>query len=251
MPMYGRRRSFSRSVSRRRFIRKTRRGVGPRGFVKNRQMGRLFRRTMARRPVVPEVKYIDVSNLGNTLNPATSVTFPLSPTVLTRGVGEGQRIGNTLMYRKLMLKWNFAANFNAAAAANPNIDSVVRMMCWTPRVDYVIAARYMAQVGLLDHIDYNAVTIHKDFRFLLGSIISASGNGPYVGPAVPNHREFDMRFMFPRKLHFSPLGVSGGDIDTIDVDKDIMYCTLVLGGSNTSSPSIGYSVVSRVTYIDA
>lgn len=218
---------------------------------------RIIRKSLRRRPIRPEVKYLDITS-GSATTPTQingPTTINLSPTSITKGLGEGQMLGNQCIYR--MVKSNFHFNGPEQTLADSTSDSTgyVRVVIWTPRVAYDRCLEYMnTYASFLTIFDFNMFTIHRDVNVKLGANTSPIYNSTGTLTGFQGN-DFDMnkakRFSvaFPRKVDF-PVGVgSVTSITTPDFNKDVLWCTLIPFFASTLTKAT-FFLVSRTTYVD-
>lgn len=204
---------------------------------------RIFRRALSRRPVRPEVKYIN-SNTNNALATNGIVSITASATSIGSGVGANQKIGQEIRIRRVKVRMQLTNNSGQTGVTAPiRHTGKVRFIFWTPRINYEQAAAYMNGISMLSIPDWNTVTVHVDRTITLApsyldqevgvnGVISAGGAAPY-------EYIFMKTFPFPRRAKF------GGGLSELHPDKDVLYCTIINGDLATA-----YAIVSKTTYVD-
>lgn len=203
---------------------------------------RIIRRALVRRSPRPEIKYIDL-NTATTLGSGGNNTTNVTPLVLNRGTGVSLRIGSQVMFRKFWIKMDYSGP-ETTTVTGANEDNYIRAIFWTPRIDQAVAANYMNTMSSLDFmIDFNTVTVHKDIYIHLSAVNTTSNTNASSG-AVAHFKHIEFSMPWPRKCHFPP---SGTGIDSLDVDKDVLY----VSHYNNFGGVTNWQFTSRVTYIDA
>lgn len=204
-------------------------------------------RRFVRRANKPELKYVE-SNFAQNINEATTYTNALSALTIAQGPGVNQRIGNQLRLIKMNINMYIKDNsFTGGVTAVPAVQSYqIRCVLWTPRVAQATAATYMGNLTLIRHIDFNVVTVHKDFIFKLSPpyMQEATGADIAAGPfAFSKTMKFNV--LFPRKVHLAP----GENI--LDIDKDVMYVTYAIEDTpGTSLVGIAVNTQTKTWYYD-
>lgn len=215
-----------------------------------------MRRALRRRPLRPEVKYIDSIGLNQTVASGQTSTFIITPQSMASGSAPGQRIGQEIKTRYVKIRHNFLAppiTFTSGLVAT---DNYVRYVLWTPRVDSTVAINYMSGLGYLTNIDFNVVTVVKDISFRMSRSNQPVFNstGTTVNGYEPNGEHMTkllrLTIPFPRTCKFAY--ISGGD--SFDVDKDVLYCSIKNNfgnGPSGSDPAVlNHAYNTRLTYVD-
>lgn len=117
--------------------------------------------------------------------------------------------------------------------------AMFRVIVWTPRVDYTIAAQYMGAVTLTALIDFDVVTVHKDWRFELNPAYMSEATTADLNANGHYERIFKGTMRFPRKVRFTSDGTS------LNPNKDICYYTVYTGLSH-----LRFSMDSKLWYYD-
>lgn len=131
------------------------------------------------------------------------------------------------MFRRLKVKLYMRNNSGNTGATAPLVQSsVVRLLFWTPRVNYEQAASHMNGLQSQSIPDFNQVTIHREKIVYLGApyIDGEVGvTGVISGGTAMYDKLLDFSFAFPRKAKF-PAGSA-----IVNPDKDVMYLTIIVG----------------------
>ncbi|UOK21033.1 capsid protein [Chifec virus UA13_133] len=217
---------------------------------------RIIRKCLRRRALRPEVKYLDYSanvSVGFGANATGSVTV----SSMALGTGEGNRLAEEIMIRKVF-GYIEVAGPTGSGSSNSNFpiesDNYVRIILWSPRVNFTLSNSYMSNLAYKDIIDWNVVTVHKDrhvhvgsrFQVEYGSTGGTISNVTASGAAVPGLQRINIAMPFPRRARFAPASLSGST--ALDADKDVLYATYI---NNFSTLPITINSNMRITYTDA
>jgi hypothetical protein len=243
---------FRRRYKRNYRSRRTGRKRSFRRYTRSTRSRQIIRRSLRRRPVIPEVKFIDLVQTTTPVPGVTTGTGALSPTQLNQGPGVSNRIGESIKCRKLFVHYQIQGPLtNTVTNAQP--DGYVRIILWTPRIDYSNAASYINTLSFRDILDFNVLTIHKDIYLHLGCSYSAtyasgSANTTSVptGSPIATLKHLTWTIPFPRNAKFPPAILTSVQ-NQFDIDKDVMYITHM---NNFAFP-INFSYTTRLTYVDA
>lgn len=197
---------------------------------------RIFRRFIRRNAIKPELKYYrqhfdfdsEFSNTSTTTNPGT-YSAQLTPVNLPQGTGVGTRIGNQVNFIKfdfrMLLRAETFTN-SAGTFFNGNDNSfLVRCTIWSPRVTFTEAQNYMNGISSEENINFDMVTVHKDWMIRLGnnqyqSNFNSGGTPTILAGGVADSYFKKISLKFPRKVKF---GVDG---DTaLDQEKYAAFVT--------------------------
>lgn len=211
-----------------------------------------MRRSLARRPVVPEIKFFDYQLAPVNIPSQNTAQIIASTDVMSAGTSNGQRIGQEIMMRKLRMTYRLTAG-HATGNTVFTTDAYVRLVFWTPRVSFVNAAAYMATLTMLQQVDYNVVTVHKDIReHLAPNTMNASVSVPGLNSQLPsglfNEKLRTLNFKFPRRAKFPP--PSSATPNALDNNKDIMYLT-IFNDFQPAVSDLNFALVTRTTYVDS
>lgn len=228
----------------RRMLRRYWRRTSLRPRSRRARSNRLFRRFI-RRSNKPELKYI-LSEWDQAVNENVKYTNSISAIEIAKGTSAGQRVGNQLRLVKLDFSFLIRDNSSQTITA-PTVQSYnVRVVVWTPRTDYNRAATYMNLLSIAGHIDYNFVTVYRDFHVKL-SPAYMQGTAAVVGAApFAFSKVVRMKIKFPRKVHLQD------NSDLLDEDKDVMFATFVAEDTpGTAIAGIRIFTQSKLWFYDA
>ncbi|QDJ95222.1 capsid protein [Capybara virus 8_cap1_36] len=230
----------------RKYVPWARKAYRPTGRYK--KTNRIIRKALRRRPRKPEVKFAnkDVTfTLGST---ALKNTIAISPDILARGTSVNDRVGSSVMLRYVKIRW-FLSMAEEAIPANETSNNFVRVIFWTPRVDKDTAQTYIdnGAVTFLTTFDHNVLTVHKDYTTTLGWRWRDTATNTFGTDAVRSDRIFRTTVPFPRHAKFTSVGTET-EINTLDEDKDVLYCTVFRA---SSTKNIVFAAQSHTTYTDA
>ena len=189
-----------------------------------RTRGSIFKRFIKRTALKPELKYV-LTTSSNTTAGGTPFTFALTPAVLGEGTGISARVGNQVSFIKFDTRLEFKNNSPTTTGAAPVVQSGrIRVCVWTPRIDFTRSLAYMNSIDMNTHIDYNAVTLLKDFQtYLSPPYMAEATSNDIAGGPFPYARTIPFTQKFPRKVKFG--GINDGGISTLDEEKETCYLT--------------------------
>lgn len=228
---------------RRRFIRPLRVKRFRNNIMKSRLLAnRNYRFSMKarRRRAKPELKFysrqVDADIPANTRTLGT-----LTPINILQGPGQGNRIGQEI--KSFKIAWNLSlVNSNAIAGeVNWGPTYLIRIIAWTPRVNFADANLYFETINFNEMIDYNVATILLDRYVSMGTQGSNAAGSEILSPAVPTQRHFKFVFKHPRSMKFSP------GINTLDEEKYGVFFCIMMNNGLTETQLRSYT---RMTYID-
>lgn len=218
---------------------------------------RIIRRNLARRPVRPEIKYIDYTVASALLPSLGNFTSNFTPASMQQGSDEYQRIGNQVKFRWMKSSLYLIGPSTSTGGTFIEPDDFVRIILWSPRVDYSLAYSHMTGIGQLQIPDYNTVTVFKDFNVHLTRanqpVLNSSGTLTGLNPNGSSQRKIiKFSIPFPRVVRFPPSSISGST--ALDPEKDVIYITMYSnfgnGSTGTDPATVQYRWYTRVTYTD-
>lgn len=230
------RRRFKRTFRRRRFRRRFSRRFS-------------IRKTLRRRPLRPEVKWIDRANAQNSFGVAVDgglvYSHIVTPPSITQGTNRDQRVGNNVKFRYVKL--------NVALTCYPELGSTntitrVRMLLVSPTVD---AASYDAyttggqmntdlRVGF---IDTNICHVYYDKEFEFGNFISIT---QYLSTGQRNSMNIARTIAFPRNVNFR-----AGTNDVTDAKDTLRLLVFNVTTDVTRTQPVSVYCRARTTFTDA
>ncbi|AYP28937.1 MAG: putative capsid protein [Cressdnaviricota sp.] len=194
---------------------------------RSRYSRRGIRRVMnlRRRRLRPEIKKYTVALSGG-LPPASRLTTNLTPTALTSGIQDPQRLGREVKFQKVWLCFSLK-NANTPPAT-VTLTSKPRVIIWSPRIDYALCSAYMENIGAHEEFDWNNITVHWDKHLTISSHSLQSQGNPMAAPGL---EEVLIRKTIPfmRNVKFGSLN------DKVDEEKYSLYMTIINRGEFTLS----------------
>lgn len=216
----------------------------------NRQHIRL-RKMLRRRRNKPELKKLTVAKVYQ-MGSSARMTQRLSPAIIEVGAGSDDRIGQEIKFMKVLWRGNMQCTYPVLPVPITEVPtSLIRLIVWSPRIDFEEADTYFDAIELHEPVDWNVATVYWDRVVQLGLTGTAVRNPdaatgpvqPYFfngSPPVPPRRPFKKIFKFPRKIKFR----EGNDSVS---PQDSLYVTII-----NPEPSYGFHCNSyvRTTFID-
>lgn len=155
-------------------------------------------------------------------------TNAMTPLTLNQGTNYDQRVGNQVNFIKVDGRMNFRNDSATTVGTAPQVpNSLVRLIVWSPRVDYSTALTYMNALQTGSLLDPLYATYHRDITFSLSPpyMAEATSNDIAGGPSLYSTIK-NLSIRFPRKVKFAPSSVN------VDEEKYSLYFTVVNGQLN-------------------
>lgn len=209
---------------------------------------RIIRRGLARRPLRPEVKWIDQFNTmdaqGSTVDAGTSQQWIVTPGTIGTGPARDQRIGNKVKFRKCMIDIHIE---NRWRATSDTYITRIRVILVTPRIDAANFLLYLSNFNSrTQSLDTNLVTIYHDKEYLLNNLVTA-GVSPntYAGTGDRSALHLKKVIPFPRTVEFRD------GTGAIQDSKDSIYLLVCNENTIVSGAGVGVQYRTKTTYVDA
>lgn len=225
---------------------------------------RILRKTLSRRPVKPEVKFVEKAVSDTGITSTSWTTESLSSSSLSQGADVNTRIGNSVRLRYVTARLRYQGGIMTPQTSivfqRPTVS--FRVLIWTPRVDFTLASAYVSAMGYLSTPDFNVLTVYRDFYINLAhanaqEVIASTGviSAYQTNGQSAYQKNMKVTIPFPRNAKFVPSTITG--TNDFDVDKDVLYISHridnapaagVWGTSPYHPPQ--YAFTSKMTFTD-
>lgn len=208
-----------------------------------------LRRILRRRPLRPEVKWLDNFNTqstqGASITPNNTYQSTLTPGSIAQGVTKTTRVGNKVKYRYVKVNVTLTC---LPGLTYTNYIARARLVIYSSRVDSAAVTAYQENNMTNDlktgFVDTNLLHVYHDKEYTFGNFISATAN---LATGQTNCINLSRTIPFPRTVQFRE-----GSNDIID-GRDRLYIAcynVVSDAVNPTAPLYIYHRA-RTTFVDA
>ncbi|AXH74711.1 MAG: putative capsid protein [Cressdnaviricota sp.] len=212
-----------------------------RKYTRGSRKARIYRTFQARRPVKPEIKYINYVSGAVSVSSNSYQQDRATPATIITGPAINQKIGNSVKIRKCHLRILLTGNQgNTQLTAYQIPSTMVRVVVWTPRLDYGNAAAHMSTIQFGEMVDFNTCTVWLDRYYTLGNAAFLGNTNITTSSGIPNQVMIKKTIPFMRKWNFSTYNATG-----IDPEAGVFYNIYAY------QSQLIYSSWSRTFFVDA